>query len=127
MFEDYPAYLAFRVGGRTGNYELCVAALRVLAPLFTAAGKTNYQHLAMEHLTNVTRMTDKDRETIGTLFTSTYSGKDFSRVFLDEFQEMANKQVKGALGRITAAFMAKLPAICERRGKAAREFDEHLL
>eukprot|EP00904_Undaria_pinnatifida_P000321 jgi/Undpi1/1028/HiC_scaffold_10.g04492.m1 len=126
LLEDYPAYLAYRVGGRSGNYELCVAALRVLAPIFTAAGKTNYQHLAMEHLTNLARMTDEDRKTIGTVFTSSYSGKDFSRVFLDEFQEMANKDVKGALGRITQAFMAKLATICESRGKAVREFDEHL-
>lgn len=65
----------------------------------------------MYHLAKVTRMTDKDRETIGTIFTSSYTGKDFTRVFLDEFQEMRNKDVKGALGKISQAFMAKLPAI----------------
>ena len=126
LLEDYPAYLAFRTGGRTGNYELCVAALRVLAHLFAATGKINYQHLIIEHLTNLARMTDKDRETIGSLFTSSYSGKEFTHVFLDEFQEMANRDVKSALGRITQAFMAKLAAICDARAKAARSFDEFL-
>ena len=77
----------------------------------------------MEHLANLARMTDRDRQTIGTLFT--YCGKDFSHV-LDEFQEMANKDVKGALGRITQTFVATLAAICECRAKATREFDEHL-
>lgn len=45
LLQDYPAYLAFREGGRTGNYELCLAALCVLAPIFVDTGKTTYQRL----------------------------------------------------------------------------------
>ncbi|CAM9818192.1 unnamed protein product, partial [Ectocarpus sp. 12 AP-2014] len=97
LLEHYPALLAFRLGGRTGNYEICVSALRTLAPVFAATGKTNYVTLFIEHLANVERMPAKNIKTIATIFTSSYSGKDYTSVFGDECQEMCNRASKVAM------------------------------
>ncbi|CAM9593300.1 unnamed protein product, partial [Hapterophycus canaliculatus] len=124
LLEDYPAYLAFRMGGRAGNYPLCVAALRTLAPIFAATGKTNYVSLCIEHLTNLARMPDSDIETIGTMFVSSFSKKPHTNVFGDEHQEMCNRISKTALTRATMAFFTKVPRITDSRSEAIRQVED---
>ncbi|CAN0060527.1 unnamed protein product [Ectocarpus fasciculatus] len=129
MLDDYPTYLMFRTGGRTANYKLCVAAFRKIAPLFAATGKNRYQQLASWHLLTLARMTDSDLEAVATLFSSQFNTKNyrnFNNVFLDEMQEMMNRVVKQNLGRITQAYMTRLPLICDSRRAAVDEVDASL-
>ncbi|CAB1107098.1 unnamed protein product [Ectocarpus sp. CCAP 1310/34] len=103
LLEDYPAYLALRMGGRTGNYPMCVMALRKLAPMVGATGKTNYVTLCINHLTTLARIPANNLETIGTLFTASFSDRDYTNYF------------------------AKLPRICDDRTKAIAQVEEHLI
>ncbi|CAN0233394.1 unnamed protein product [Ectocarpus sp. 12 AP-2014] len=129
LLDDYPTYLMFRTGGRTANYKLCVAAFRKMAPLFAATGKNRYQQLSSWHLLTLARMTDPDLEAVASLFSSQFNTKNyrnFNNVFLDEMQEMMNRVVKQNLGRITQAYMTRLPLICDSRPAAVDDVDASL-
>lgn len=129
LLEDYPVYLAFRTGGRTANYKLCVAAFRELAPLFAGTGKNRYQKLASWHLRNLARMTDDDLEAICSLFSSQYNTKNyknFNNVFLDEFEEMTNKTSKQSVSKISSKRIEHMAPICDSRRVTVDEVDARL-
>ncbi|CAN0326984.1 unnamed protein product, partial [Ectocarpus fasciculatus] len=121
LTHDYPCYLLFRLGGRSGNYAMCVTALREMAHIFAATGKTNYVKLTIDHLSAVARMPASDLLTIGTLFSTSISGKAHTDCFLDENQEMGNRTAKGALTKTTPEYMEKLPRIIDDRARATEQ------
>ncbi|CAM9616236.1 unnamed protein product, partial [Ectocarpus sp. 13 AM-2016] len=127
LTHDYPFFLAFRMGGRSGNHALCVAALREMAPIFAATGKTNYVKLTIDHLSTVARMPESDLRTVATLFSTSISGKDHTDCFLDENQQMGNRTAKGALTKTTPEYMEKLPRIIDDRAKAVEQVQKHLM
>ncbi|CAN0007578.1 unnamed protein product, partial [Sphacelaria rigidula] len=71
-------------------------------------------------------MADEDFRAAGTLFSSSFGGREHHNVALDEYQEMANRVVKSSTGRITPDFMKKLAPIWESQ-KAVMEASEDQL
>ena len=118
LLEDYPAYLALRTGLRTGNFKLRLAALRRIAPVFCGYGKDRYQWLVSVHLADMARMTDDDFKALSYLFSTSLGGDAFARFDLDEKQEVANRLYKGAVMKISRAYVRKMAAIVEAREKA---------
>ncbi|CAM9406284.1 unnamed protein product, partial [Sphacelaria rigidula] len=108
LLVDYPAYSGVRIGVRTGNLKLRNACLRIAAPSFCATGKDHYQTSIAKHLGNATRMTDADCEVMSEQFSTSLGGDSYSRVALDERQEIANRGYKGATKKITRSFVSKL-------------------
>ncbi|CAM9728453.1 unnamed protein product, partial [Sphacelaria rigidula] len=113
LLDHYPAYLGFRMGTRVRDYALRTAALREAAPIFILTQKVRYQRLCATHISHVTRMTDGDLRAAGTSFSVSFGGREHHNVALDEYQEMTNKLVKSAIGRITPGFTRKLAPIYE--------------
>ncbi|CAM9938286.1 unnamed protein product [Sphacelaria rigidula] len=114
------------MGKRIRDYGLRTAALREAAPIFTLTKKLRYQRLCANHLSHVTRMTDGDFHAAGTLFSVSFGRGEHHNVALDEYQEMTNKVVKSAIGRITPGFINKLAPICESRQAAVHAVDDQL-
>ncbi|CAM9599536.1 unnamed protein product, partial [Sphacelaria rigidula] len=118
LLDHYPAYLGFRMGTRVADYTLRTAALREAAPIFTLTQKLRYQRLCANHISHVTRMTDEDLRAAGTLFFTSFGGREHHNVALNEYQEMTNKVVKSSIDRITPDYIKKVAPMCESR-KAA--------
>ena len=118
LLEDYPAYFALRIGLRTGDCKLCLAALRRIAPVFCGYGKDWYQWLVSVHLADMARMTDDDFKALSYLFSTSLGGDAFARFGLDEKQEIAYRLYKGAVMKIARAYVRKIAVIVEAREKA---------
>ena len=118
LLEDHTAYLALRTTLRTGDFKLRLAALRRLAPVFCGYGKDRYQWLVSVHLADMAKMTDNDFKALSYLFSTSLGGNAFTRVGLDEKQEVANRLNKGAVMKITRSYVRKMAAIVEAREKA---------
>ncbi|CAN0031651.1 unnamed protein product, partial [Ascophyllum nodosum] len=124
ILEDYPAYIALRTALQTGNFKLRLAALCRIAPVFCGYGKNRYQWLVSVHLADMARMTDDDYESLSYLFSTSLGGDAFARVGLDEKQEVANRLYKGAVMKITRAYVRKMAAIVEARELAMSTVQE---
>ncbi|CAM9937875.1 unnamed protein product, partial [Sphacelaria rigidula] len=108
LLVDYPAYSGVRMGVRTGNLKPRNACLRIAAPILCPYGKDHYQVSIAGHLGDATRMTDADHEVLSEQFSTSLGGDAFSRVRLDERQEIANRDYNGATKQITRSFASKL-------------------
>ena len=105
LLEDYPAYLALRTTLRTGNFKLRLTAIRRIAPVLCGYGKDQYQWLVSVHLADMVRMTEDGYKALSYLFFTSLGGDAFARIGLDEKQEVANRLYKGALMKITRAYV----------------------
>ena len=124
LLNDYPAYLALRTALRTGDFKLRLAAIRHLAPVFCGYGKDRYQWLVSVHLADMARMTDDDFKALSYLFSTSLGGDAFARIGLDERQKVVNRLYKGAVMKITRAYVRKMAAIVEARELAVSAVQE---
>ena len=124
LLEDYPAYAGVRRGVRTGNFKMRNACLRKAAPIFCGYGKDRCQWQLAVHFGTLTRMTDNDYRVMSELFSTSLGGDAYSRLALDERQEVSNRGYKGATKKITRAFVAKLAAIVGARERALGKIEE---
>ena len=122
LMRDFPAYITFRLALRTGDFKLRCDALRRIAPIFFITGKDRYQFLVVDHLIEMARMSESDWKVVGELFSVSLSKDAFSRLGLDERQEVANRFFKTLTRRILGSFIDKLGPIAQLREVAELEF-----
>ena len=83
-------FIALAVAGRTGNWELCNAAIKAMAPVLAATGRTNYCEELPRHLNHFVTIYSEDilkyLENGG--FVVNLSFDPASSVFPDECHEM---------------------------------------
>lgn len=127
LLHDFPAYLTFRLAVRTGDFKLRCDALRRIAPIFFITGKDRYQFLVVDHLIEMARMSESDWKVVGELFTVSLSNDAFSRIGLDERQEVANRFFKTLMKRILSSFIDKLGPIAQLREAAEFEFEREFI
>ena len=113
MLVDIPAYLAIRFGVRTSDFKLRNAGIRQFSLFFAGTGKNRYQRLALNYLTQIARMPDKDMEVLGKVLTATWEEREFASLALDEIMEMFNRVIKQSLTKVSQAYMVKLAPIVE--------------
>ena len=53
LFEDNLAYIAMYLAIRSGNWHLRMAAIKYMAPLFTAFDRIKYQKLISQHISDI--------------------------------------------------------------------------
>ena len=124
LLEDNPAYPALRAALRMEDFKLRLTAIRRIAPVFCGYGKDRYQWLVSVHLADMARMAEDDFKTLPYLLSISLGGDAFARVGLDEKQEVANRLYKGAVMKITRAYVRKMAAIVEARELAVSAVQE---
>ena len=127
LVRDFPAYFTFRVALRIGDFKLRCDALRRIAAIFFITGKDRYQFLVADHLVEMARMSESDLKVLGELFSVSLSNDAFSRLGLDERQEVANRFFKTLMKRILVSFIAKLGPIAQLREVAEVEFEREFI
>lgn len=127
LLHDFPAYFTFRLALRTGDFKLMCDALRRIAPIFFITGKDRYQFLVADHLVEMARMSESDWKVVGELFSVSLSNDAFSRLGLDERQEVANRFFKTLLKRILSSYIDKLGPIAQLREAAELEFEREFI
>eukprot|EP00752_Nemacystus_decipiens_P016789 g15026.t1 len=127
LLHDFPAYFTFRLALRTGDFKLRCDALRRIAPIFFITGKDRYQFLVADHLVEMARMSESDWKVVGELFSVSLSNDAFSRLGLDERQEVANRFFKTLLKRVVGSYIDKLGPIAQLREVAELEFEREFI
>ncbi|CAM9980445.1 unnamed protein product, partial [Ectocarpus sp. 12 AP-2014] len=87
LLHDFPAYMTFRTALRTGDFMLRLDALGRIAPIFYITGKDRYQFLVVDHLAEMSRMSESDLKVMAELFSVSLSKDACARLGLDERQE----------------------------------------
>ena len=127
LVRDFPAYFTFRFALRIGDFKLRCDALRRIASIFFITGKDRYQFLMADHLVQMARMSESDLNVLGELFSVSLSNDAFSRLGLDERQEVANRFIKTLMKRIVMSFIEKLGPVAQLREVAEVEFEREFV
>ncbi|CAH1775834.1 unnamed protein product, partial [Owenia fusiformis] len=100
--EDAMAYISLYLAIRERNWDLRNAAIKSMAPLFTAFDAHNYSRLLPQHISHIlTLPNDVSEQFQSGAFAVSLKGTNYASVGLDEAHEMTiNKEVKEVLFRI---------------------------
>ncbi|CAB1098858.1 unnamed protein product [Ectocarpus sp. CCAP 1310/34] len=127
LLHDFPAYVTFRTALRTGDFMLRLDALRRIAPIFYITGKDRYQFLVVDHLAEMSTMSESDLKVIAELFSVSLSKDACARLGLDERQEVANRMYKTLTKWILPSFIHKLAPTAVLREIVEFEFEREFL
>lgn len=127
LLHDFPAYMTFRTALRTGDFMLRLDALRRIAPIFYITGKDRYQFLVVDHLAEMSRMSESGLKVMAELFSVSLIKDACARLGLDERQEVANRMYKTLTKRISPSFIHKLAPTAQLREIAEFEFGREFL
>ncbi|CAN0546305.1 unnamed protein product, partial [Ectocarpus sp. 12 AP-2014] len=127
LLHDFPAYMTFRTALRTGDFMLRLDALGRIAPIFYITGKDRYQFLVVDHLAEMSRMSESDLKVMAELFSVSLSKDACARLGLDERQEVANRMYKTLTKRILPSFIHKLAPTAQLQEIAEFEFGREFL
>lgn len=122
IHRDGMVYVLFFVAVRTGNWQLRIAALKMMAPLFHAFDRSTYMRLVPRHLGEVLGM---DRSLLSHLaaggFVASISGTPNRSVGHDENHEMMiNKEIKMSTRKPVPSIMDRLALYLPERAKAVQ-------
>ncbi len=122
LFRDCLTYLALYLGMRSGNWDLRVAALKLMGPLFTAFDRPKYSKLIPHH---IKEMLSVPADTLSHLkkrrFTVSILGRACHSIGIDKGHEMCiNKDCKEYITRPSAEHMSRLASLLPTRAKAIK-------
>ena len=112
VFQDAMAYIMFFLAMRSGNWQLRMASIKLMVPLFSAFGHNTYQKVIAlpQHLANVLTMPPN----ILTMFQQgafvvSIRGREWHSVGLDEAHEMLiHKQCKTTIIKPTPDYINRM-------------------
>ena len=128
VFEDAMAYIMLFLAMRSGNWQLRMAAIKLMVPLFTAFDHNTYQKVIAQHLADVLIMLPN----ILTMFQQgafvvSIRGREWRSVGLDEAHEMLiNKQCKTTIVKPTPDYINRLVKYLPYRSKVFETFRQQL-
>ena len=109
VLHDCVSYIGLYLGIRNNKWDLRLASLKMMAPLFTAFDRVHYQKLIPHHLADLQNFPDKILKSFQAgAFAVSLTGNKGHSVALDEAHEMCvNKDMKAAIVRPTKAYLQK--------------------
>ena len=108
VFTEGLVYIQLYIAFRCQNWEVCVSALKLMAPAFKAYDRTTYQKLIPHHLAELQKFTPSIVNKLKQGFTVSISEERGHAVAFDEAHEMCvNKDLKMAIVRPTQSYLQK--------------------
>lgn len=128
VLKDCFAYVSLYLAIRTGNWKLRVAAMKSMAPLFTAYDRQKYQKLLPQHIVDMlTIPTDTLSKLESGGFTVSLKGRPCHSVGVDEAHEMCiNKNCKEFITRPSADYINRTALFIPIRAEAMKNFEAEI-
>ena len=128
VFEDMLAYICLYLAIRSGYWELRLASIKLMAPIFTAFDHQNYRKLIAQHLADLHTFQD---EVLSTFqeggFVASLSGRPWHSVALDEAHEMKiNKECKTSIVHPSRDYIHRVASYIPYRAKCLENLREQL-
>jgi hypothetical protein len=130
VFEDALPYVSLFLALRSGDWDLRIASLKQMVPLFTIFDHKTCQKVITLHLTDLLQSTSS--KLIGMFkqgaFVVNIKGRPLHSVAIDEAHEMLiNKSCKTAIVKPNPDYINRLASYLPYRSKAIDNFTEQLL
>ena len=128
VFEDAMAYIMLFLATRSGNWQLRMAAIKLMVPLFAAFDHNTYQKVIAQHLADVLIMPPNILAMFQQgAFVVSIRGREWHSVGLDEAHEMLiNKECKTTMVKPTPDYINRLVKYLPYRSKAFETFRQQL-
>ena len=128
VFQDAMAYIMLYLAMRSGNWQLRMASIKLMAPLFTAFDHNTYQKVISQHIADVLSMPPNILAMFNQgAFVVTICGREWHSVGIDEAHEMLiNKQCKTSIVKPTPDYINRLAKYLPYRSKALETFRHQL-
>lgn len=124
VLTDCMAYVLLYLGIRSSNWQLRMAGLKLMSPLFSAFDRSFYSKIIPHHFAEIQTFPKHimlSLESGG--FTVSICGRSGQSVAFDEAHEMMiNKEMKAALTRTSSAYLQKMVHYLRYRIKAHHNF-----
>ena len=124
IMKDLVSYMAVFIGIRTRNWDLRVAGIKEMAPLFLVFDRPTYRQLIPDHLTQVlTLPTEISEQFKAGAFSGSITTQKVHCEALDELHEMKiNKEAKSMVVRPTEDNMSRVSSSLPFRAKMMEKF-----
>ena len=128
VFEDAMAYVSLFLAIRSGNWDLRVASIKSMAPLFTAFDHPIYQKVISQHLEDVLTMPAPIKAMFQQgAFVVSITGRPWHSVAMDECHEMLiNKDCKTSVIRPLPDYINRIAQYIPYRSKAIKNIQTEL-
>ncbi len=128
VFKDAMAYISLFLAIRSGDWDLRLASIKQMAPIFSAFDHSTYQKLIAQHIADVVRMPDS----ILTMFQQgawvvSVTGRPWHSVGIDEAHEMLiNRECKTSIMRPSADYIRHIAKYLPYRSKVIENIRHNL-
>ena len=128
LFQDCLAYIALFLAIRSGDWELRVAAMKLMVPLFTSFDRPKYSKLIPHHFLEMYRL---PTAVLAHLkkggFTVSILGRPCHSIGIDEAHEMCiNKECKEFITRPSGDYMSRTATFLPVRSKAVKNLEQQI-
>ena len=128
IFEDGLAYIALFLAIRSGNWELRLASIKLMAAVFTAFDHQTYRKLIAQHLADLCTFPGDIIDSFKQGgFVVSLSGKQWHSVAVDEAHEMKiNKECKTSIIQPSQDYINRIASYIPYRAKCMENLREQL-
>ena len=128
IFEDGLAYIGLFLAIRSGNWELRLASIKLMAPVFTAFDHQTYRKLIAQYLADLCTFPDEMMSIFKQGgFVVSLSGKQWHSVAVDEAHEMKiNKECKMSIVQPSQDYISRTANYIPYRAECMENLREQL-
>ena len=128
VYKDALVYIGLFLAIRSGNWELRLASIKLMAPVFTAFDHQTYRKLIAQHVADIHSFPD---EVLSTFrqggFVASLTGRSWHSVALDEAHEMKiNKECKTSIVHPSRDYINRVAGYIPYRAKCMENFRHQL-
>ena len=129
IFQDAMAYIGLYLSIRSGDWELRMASMKQMAPVFTAFDQFTYQKLISMHLADLVTIPPAIKAMFKQgRFVVSISDRPWHSVALDESHEMLiNRDCKASIVRPLPDYINRIASYIPYRSKSLQNFKQEVL